>query len=220
MYQRIAAQPLYDALMRLPIIAYAMLVAAATVAALLANLKKPIDLVLAVNIASQVAGYLFIVSYAVLAACRSRPRQKARGLEPRLSALLGSFLSTAFVLFPRHELSIGAAVLSTALLLLGHALSLVVILRLGRSFSIMAEARQLVTTGIYRFVRHPLYLAEEVAILGIFIQYASVSTTLLLAAQIAFQFRRMRHEEAIMAAAFPEYGAYRLQTARLIPSIY
>jgi len=36
----------------------------------------------------------------------------------------------------------------------------------------MPEARKLVTRGAYRFVRHPLYVAEEVAIIGTFLLYA------------------------------------------------
>jgi protein-S-isoprenylcysteine O-methyltransferase Ste14 len=220
MYARIAAHPLYDALMRLPLLAYAVLVCAAQLAGILALLRQPLDATLAVNLAAGIAGFSFIFSYALLAVCRSRPLQRAAGLGPRISALLGSFLSTAFVLFPRHELSLAAGLLSTSLLLVGHALSLFVILRLGRSFSIMPEARQLVTSGIYRLVRHPLYLAEEIAIFGIFIQFASFWTTLLLAGQIAFQWRRMKNEEAILAATFPEYRAYRLRTARLVPTIY
>jgi protein-S-isoprenylcysteine O-methyltransferase Ste14 len=84
----------------------------------------------------------------------------------------------------------------------------------------MAETRQLVTTGPYRFVRHPLYLAEEIAMVGVFVQFASVYTALLLAAQIAFQLRRMHNEELVLTASFPEYAAYQRHTARLVPGIY
>ena len=97
---------------------------------------------------------------------------------------------------------------------------MVALLRLGRSFSVMAEARYLVTSGPYRFVRHPLYLAEELAVVGVFIQFASVWTALLLALQISFQLRRMHNEEAVLAATFPEYTAYQARTSRLIPGIY
>jgi len=43
---------------------------------------------------------------------------------------------------------------------------------------------------------------------------------LLLAVQIAFQLRRMRNEEVILGAIFPEYAAYKAKTARLIPGVY
>jgi protein-S-isoprenylcysteine O-methyltransferase Ste14 len=84
----------------------------------------------------------------------------------------------------------------------------------------MAEARRLVTSGPYRFVRHPLYLAEELSVIGLFLQFASLWTAALFAVQIAFQLRRMHNEENVLTASFPEYAAYRRRTARLIPGIY
>jgi protein-S-isoprenylcysteine O-methyltransferase Ste14 len=84
----------------------------------------------------------------------------------------------------------------------------------------MAESRQLVTTGPYRFVRHPLYLAEGIATVGVFMQFASVYTALLLAAHIAFQLRRLHNEELVLSTRFPEYADYSQTTARLIPRIY
>ena len=46
-------------------------------------------------------------------------------------------------------------------------------LDLARSLSIMPEARKLVTTGLYARIRHPLYLAEDIALLGIALQFRS-----------------------------------------------
>ncbi len=55
---------------------------------------------------------------------------------------------------------------------------------------------------------------------GILMQFFSLWTALLPIAQIAFQLRRMHNEEIILAETFPEYAAYRRQTARLIPGLY
>jgi protein-S-isoprenylcysteine O-methyltransferase Ste14 len=109
---------------------------------------------------------------------------------------------------------------STVLILAGSGAALYTLAQLGRSFSMMAEARRLVTWGPYRYVRHPLYVAEELAIIGLFMQFASVWSALVLAVHIAFQLRRMHNEETVLADIFPEYAAYRQRTARLLPGIY
>jgi protein-S-isoprenylcysteine O-methyltransferase Ste14 len=84
----------------------------------------------------------------------------------------------------------------------------------------MAEARRLITSGVYRVIRHPLYLAEEVATIGGVIQYFSIWTAMLLLVQIVCQLRRMTNEETILTAVFPEYINYRRTTARIIPGLY
>jgi protein-S-isoprenylcysteine O-methyltransferase Ste14 len=175
---------------------------------------------LALNIAMRLSVILYLVVIAATVVVRMRPTGKARGIEPRASALIGTFLFTVVVLFPRRELSPIAAAVSTLLTLAGNALAILVLTQLRGSFSIMAEARRLVTSGVYRFVRHPLYLAEEIALIGVVMQYLSAWTLLLLAAQIAFQLRRMHNEETVLGENFPEYAAYKTNTARLIPGIY
>ena len=111
-------------------------------------------------------------------------------------------------------------IVSALLTITGSAFAVVVLTQLRHSFSIMAEARQLVTAGVYRLVRHPLYLAEEIAAIGVVVQFFSPWTALILAVQIGFQLRRMRNEEVILAELFPEYPAYRERTARILPGIY
>jgi protein-S-isoprenylcysteine O-methyltransferase Ste14 len=215
---------MYDLLMRLPLLTWVLLCAVAQITGLghymdIMN-RKPIDSVYMIHIAMRLSaiGFLLLIALAVI--LRSCPSAKASGLEPRISALAGTFLIYAIVLFPRRELSLSLEMVSTLLTMVGSAGAIVSLARLGRSFSVMAETRQLVTSGPYRFVRHPLYLAEEIAVAGLFIQFASLWTALLFAVQIAFQSRRMQNEEAILTAKFPEYAAYSQHTARLIPGIY
>jgi len=74
-------------------------------------------------------------------------------------------------------------------------------------------------TGMRRYVRHPLYLAEELAVFGVFQQFMSVQSALILAVQIGFQLRRIHNEEIILTASFPEYRAYQASTARLVPGL-
>jgi protein-S-isoprenylcysteine O-methyltransferase Ste14 len=214
----------YDLLMRLPLLAWS-LGAAMVAAQRLATYEREADPMLpdalyAVYIAMQLAMIAFLVTVAGTVLVRARPTGKARGIEPRVSALIGTFLIPVVVFFPRRDLSLTEGVVSTLLLLGGNAAAIFILARLGRSFSIMPEARGLVTTGLYRYVRHPLYLAEEIASIGSVLQYLSLWTGLILAVQIAFQLRRMHNEELVLMETFPEYAAYKQKTARIIPGVY
>jgi protein-S-isoprenylcysteine O-methyltransferase Ste14 len=84
----------------------------------------------------------------------------------------------------------------------------------------MAEARRLVTDGPYALARHLLYIAEEIAVSGLFLQYASLWAGLLVVAHLAFQLQRMRNEEQVPRETFSEYAAYAARTRGLIPGVY
>jgi protein-S-isoprenylcysteine O-methyltransferase Ste14 len=207
---------MYDILMRLPLIGYALFITAVQIQFLI-HMRPPIDVI---HVAMGLSTIAFLLLIAAVMILRTRPCDKANGLGPRISALIGTFLMYGVVLFPRRDLSLPLEMTSTALMLIGTVGAVVALSQLGRSFSIMAESRQLVTSGPYRFVRHPLYLTEGIATIGIFMQFASVWTVLILAVQIACQLRRIQNEETVLTANFPEYTTYSRNTSRLIPGIY
>jgi protein-S-isoprenylcysteine O-methyltransferase Ste14 len=126
----------------------------------------------------------------------------------------------ALLLFPRAAPDAAWDAGALALLVAGHFLCAVTLAQLGRSFSVMPEARTLVTAGLYSRIRHPLYMAEAVATLGVFLQYRSLGAALLVAAQFAVQLWRMHEEEKVLEAQFPDYAGYRARTARLLPGVY
>jgi protein-S-isoprenylcysteine O-methyltransferase Ste14 len=174
-----------------------------------------------IHLLSEVSLFLFFIVMACLTVLRSRPVAQAPGVWPRLSALLGAYLLYALPLLAHNrELGTGGRLVSSLLLIGGDVAAVLILFRLGKSFSIMAEARRLVTRGPYAFVRHPLYLAEQIALLGAIMQYDLLPAGCLYAAQFAFQIQRMRNEEKILQASFPEYRAYMARTARLVPGIW
>jgi protein-S-isoprenylcysteine O-methyltransferase Ste14 len=148
------------------------------------------------------------------------PAGKSAGIEPRLAALAGTFLVVTLVWLPPAGLPFCLFAISVALILLGTIASIISLAWLGRSFSIMPEARRLVTGGPYLLVRHPLYLFEEVAVVGIMLQHAQPWSGLLFILQFGFQLLRIRHEERVLSAHFPDYRAYAARRARLIPGVY
>lgn len=174
------------------------------------------------RLASKLCLLSFLAMMGYLTLKRGGPLAKAAGWQPRVSALIGTNLIFIGIFFlpPRTDLGVAEHLLSAGLMLAGNILCVYVLSHLGRSFSIMAEARRLVSDGPYRVVRHPLYLAEQIAILGIFIQYASVYAAIIVAIHFSFQIRRMLNEEKLLHDIFPEYAKYMLKTARLVPAIW
>ncbi len=223
-FARLQHSRLYDVLMRLPMLMWSIFLGLVTVVGLQEYIRQADPTlpgaVYILNIAMRASVIAYLVVIAATVVARMRPARKARGAEPRISALIGTFLLPVVVLFPRRELSLITGIVSTLLTLSGNAFAIVVLVQLRESFSIMAEARQLVTAGVYRRVRHPLYLAEEIAAIGVVMQFFSPWTALILAVQFGFQLRRMGNEEVILSEIFPEYLAYRDRTARLVPGIY
>ncbi len=168
--------------MRVPLLGWSMFCATLQMAGL-ARYVREADAALpfaaySVNVAMRLSTIAFLLLLGASVVLRARPTGKARGLEPRISAFVGAFLVYAIPFFPRRELSVTAEMVSTLLVLFGSAAAVIALARLGRSFSMMSEARRLVTSGPYRFVRHPLYLAEELAIIGISMQFFSCSDRL------------------------------------------
>lgn len=213
----------YDRLMRLPIICFTGYFFIRETLALDGFLARPPigwDWPFACAVGARVALLGFLGLLILFHAIRSQPINKAAGWEPKVSALLGLTLGNLFMLMDRPELSLELNLLSTLLLLAGNYFCIVALMHLGRSISIMAEARRLVTTGPYAVVRHPLYLAEEIAVIGVFVQFLSWQAVLVLAVHFFFQVRRMLNEERVLASTFPEYREYAQRTPRLIPGVW
>jgi len=91
---------------------------------------------------------------------------------------------------------------------------------LGRSISVIAQARQVVDTGPYRLVRHPLYLGELVSALGIAIVTGSVWAFCAWVALCVLQAYRALREEQVLLQALPGYRSYRARAAALLPGIF
>ncbi len=83
----------------------------------------------------------------------------------------------------------------------------------------LAEA-ELVQTGIYARIRHPLYAAVMLSAFG-WAAFASSARALIPAAMLAIWLEaKARREEAWLLHKFPGYAAYRDRTHRFIPSVY
>ncbi|RUW34590.1 MAG: isoprenylcysteine carboxylmethyltransferase family protein [Mesorhizobium sp.] len=148
---------------------------------------------------------------------RLAPVKTAGGLEPRIAALVGSFATATLVAVPRVQVSSHLQLVADLVTIIGFILCILCLCWLGRSFSIIAQARRLVTTGPYRIVRHPLYVCEAIVMLGIVLRNPIWPTVAICAIALAFQYRRLVNEEKVLRAVFPEYGDYIRRVPMLLP---
>ena len=110
-------------------------------------------------------------------------------------------------------------VASDLIILLGMGLVIYSLSVLGRSFSIIPQARKLVQKGPYKLVRHPLYLGELVSVFGIILMNVTFLNLFSFLALAACQIYRSLREEQLLEEIFPEYKEYRSRTYRLVPGI-
>jgi protein-S-isoprenylcysteine O-methyltransferase Ste14 len=215
----------YDLLAALPLFAWYSLSAGRMVPAVrqgFAALHRTggNDLHLTMAVVAQAAALLLVLMSMAFLMLRPPASAKAAGLFPRLAAFAGTYLGLAVVWLPRAEMSLTQSFSSLVLIAGGTAFTIYALFHLGRSFSIMAEARHLVTDGPYAVVRHPLYLGEAVSTVGLTVQFLSPLAVALTVLQLLFQLARMKNEERVLAAQFPEYLEYAARTPRLLPGVY
>jgi protein-S-isoprenylcysteine O-methyltransferase Ste14 len=176
-----------------------------------------------VNIATLVASSCLTSVYLSLSwfiLHRPFPVARTDAILPSATALIGTYLPWSFMVFASDRDPRGANLPSLALLAIGTVGAVAVIYYLGRSFSIVPQARGLVREGPYSIVRHPLYLAEEVAVLGCLLRFFSPTTLALFLAHCALQMARIIFEEDLLRRTFPEYEDYARSTSRLIPHVW
>jgi protein-S-isoprenylcysteine O-methyltransferase Ste14 len=177
----------------------------------------------------QASDYLFLLqqllalAYFTMLVVLYSTRLPKRGTDHRAAvifiAFTGTFSAIAAPFLPggsRHEgLVLAADLLGTA----GLAYSVWGLAYLRRSFSIIPEARRLVTGGPYSVSRHPVYLGEIIAAVGINLATAGWPSALAVVYFVVCELLRIRWEERVLERAFPdEYPTYARRVARYFPN--
>ena len=98
--------------------------------------------------------------------------------------------------------------------LLGSLGSVIVLARLGKSFSIMPEARNLVTSGPYAWPAIRFTRWRFITLFGTAMQFQQPWAMLLALGVIALAVVRTAFEERVLADAYPEYASYRARVKR------
>jgi protein-S-isoprenylcysteine O-methyltransferase Ste14 len=157
---------------------------------------------------------------------RERPQAAVGTFRARFAAYAGSFVLIGFFHAVRtwspESFTINAVPQIAAIggmpWLVGTVLVAIALWSLRYAFSIEPEARRVVRTGPYKFVRHPVYAAYVLQYLGIWLIYPSIVLAVGIAIWFGLTVTRMHFEERILMQAFPEYEAYKRRTGALFPT--
>jgi len=110
------------------------------------------------------------------------------------------------------------------LFVVGLTIAFVAVFTLRRfylSTLVTVEDHRLITHGIYRFARHPIYFGVLIAIMGVPVYAPSLYGFLVLILLIPIFLNRIRMEEDLLTEEFGEaYRAYMETTRKLIPFVY
>ena len=162
----------------------------------------------------------FYALFVLLYLMRSSARMTTNSFAAKTIAIVATFMPFAIPALGRPINDPDIMLVADVVTISGMIITLYSLSALGKSISIIPQARSLVQTGPYRIVRHPLYLGELTAILGIVMARFSLSAMTVFCLLTALQIYRAVQEERILAETFPEYESYALNRARFIPGIY
>lgn len=78
----------------------------------------------------------------------------------------------------------------------------------------------MVERGPYRFIRHPMYSSLLIIGIALVVDYFSWMRLLVLLALAIDLIVKLRYEEGLLAAHYPQYADYMTRTKRLIPFVW
>jgi protein-S-isoprenylcysteine O-methyltransferase Ste14 len=171
--------------------------------------------------ALRVAGMAAVCAfYALIIWCylrRAPAAATSRSLTAHLAAVAATLSPFAFPLLAARTSGTAPQLAADVLVLAGTTWSAWSMRFLGRNLSVLAQARDVVDRGPYRWVRHPLYAGEIVSCLGLALAAGSAAAAALWLALCALQGYRALREEQVLLRTLPGYRAYRARTAALLP---
>jgi protein-S-isoprenylcysteine O-methyltransferase Ste14 len=161
--------------------------------------------------------------FIVLGIALTRPQSKVRdySIASSMAVAVAYAYPYAQVIYLRWSPGhVASPLAGLVLVTLAAGLSLVSLLTMGRLFGVRPALRGLVTSGPYRFVRHPMYLSYVLADIGYNLQEWNFVTLLLVLVGWMSLIYRIHAEERVLSqhAEWPAYVV--LVRYRLFPGLW
>ncbi len=168
-----------------------------------------------------VTSLLLLVSEALVVVL-TMIRRPAAAVDRTLMARVLTMVSVFGPLLVLPASSAGLAPDAVTLLIsaVGLMISVIGKLSLGRSFGLTPANRGVVSTGLYRVVRHPIYMGYLITHVGFLIANPiGWNVAILAAADVALMLRALREERTL--AGDPAYRAYMDRARwRIVPGVF
>jgi len=169
--------------------------------------------------------------YWVISALSAKTTRRRESLGSRLSHVVPLLIGVALIVWPRVPsdwLSLRLLphrpltyAVGVALLVLGLAFTVWARLHLGQNWSgtvTLKEGHELIRSGPYAYVRHPIYTGLLVALLGSAVACGELRAMIGLSVVAGAFIRKLRIEERLMREIFPgQYQRYCAQVPALVP---
>lgn len=126
------------------------------------------------------------------------------------------------ILWKDSILSLACVLVGMLLVVIGCVVNIVGRLNLGSNWGNQIRIyhdHSIITDGVYKWIRHPLYASLIWMFYGASLVYANVAAfaanTLIF---LPFMYYRAKQEEEMLQQKFPDYAAYRKKTGMFFPS--
>jgi len=117
-----------------------------------------------------------------------------------------ALLATSLESTPRMVLAVLLGLPSLIFLVAGRR-------QLGNAFSVMPQAKGLVTQGLYSRIQHPMYLFLDLLLIAVIVGLGYPGLLVVWGVLVVVQLLQSRREERVLADGFgADYEAYRNQT--------
>ncbi len=139
------------------------------------------------------------------------------------SYILVSMQFTFIVILLAINPSVFSHVLSLALFFVGFIVGIYALFHNGLgNFNIIPEIKKgasLATTGVYGYIRHPMYFSVIFMMLGVIISNLTILNIFVYSLLVLVLFLKAKKEEVLWSQKSQEYKAYTQKTKMIIPFI-
>lgn len=164
---------------------------------------------------------IFLVNEAViLGFILFRRKAKTISLRPFDWAIASGGTLLPLLAVPASGTPILPIELCAAMMMTGFVVHLLAKLSLRRSFGIVAANRGVKQSGLYRIVRHPMYLGYCITQLGVLLAGPNLINVTVITLAWAFQIMRIASEERILKDDPSYRDLMRTTPYRILPGVY